>query len=82
VQQDSIVVQHADYHGHRPKFGTRQGSCLDSGADDYVVKPFAMGELLARIRAALKGGDASPKVLAGKTSLSENLKGGGTPKEI
>jgi two-component system KDP operon response regulator KdpE len=29
-------------------------SALDSGADDYVVKPFAMGELLARIRAALR----------------------------
>jgi two-component system KDP operon response regulator KdpE len=27
---------------------------LDSGADDYVVKPFAMGELLARIRAMLR----------------------------
>ena len=27
---------------------------LDSGADDYVVKPFSMGELLARIRAALR----------------------------
>ena len=27
---------------------------LDSGADDYVVKPFAMEELLARIRAALR----------------------------
>jgi two-component system KDP operon response regulator KdpE len=27
---------------------------LDSGADDYVVKPFAMGELLARIRATLR----------------------------
>jgi two-component system KDP operon response regulator KdpE len=27
---------------------------LDSGADDYVTKPFAMGELLARIRAALR----------------------------
>jgi two-component system, OmpR family, KDP operon response regulator KdpE len=27
---------------------------LDSGADDYVVKPFSMEELLARIRAALR----------------------------
>jgi two-component system KDP operon response regulator KdpE len=27
---------------------------LDAGAEDYVVKPFAMGELLARIRGALR----------------------------
>jgi two-component system KDP operon response regulator KdpE len=27
---------------------------LDSGADDYLTKPFSMGELLARIRAALR----------------------------
>jgi len=27
---------------------------LDSGADDYIVKPFVMGELLARVRAALR----------------------------
>lgn len=29
-------------------------NALDSGADDYVVKPFAIGELLARIRAVLR----------------------------
>jgi two-component system KDP operon response regulator KdpE len=29
-------------------------NALDAGADDYVTKPFAMGELLARIRAALR----------------------------
>ncbi len=29
---------------------------LDAGADDYVSKPFAMGELLARVRAALRRG--------------------------
>ena len=28
---------------------------LDSGADDYITKPFAIEELLARIRAALRG---------------------------
>ncbi len=27
---------------------------LDAGADDYLTKPFGMGELLARIRAALR----------------------------
>lgn len=30
-------------------------AALDLGADDYVNKPFAMGELLARIRAVLRG---------------------------
>jgi two-component system, OmpR family, KDP operon response regulator KdpE len=29
-------------------------AALDGGADDYVTKPFNMGELLARIRAALR----------------------------
>lgn len=29
-------------------------AALDAGADDYVEKPFAMGELLARLRAALR----------------------------
>jgi two-component system KDP operon response regulator KdpE len=27
---------------------------LDAGADDYVTKPFAMGEFVARVRAALR----------------------------
>jgi DNA-binding response OmpR family regulator len=29
---------------------------LEIGADDYVIKPFSLPELLARIRAALRGG--------------------------
>ena len=33
---------------------------LDSGADDYIVKPFSIGELLARVRAVLRrGADAA-----------------------
>jgi two-component system KDP operon response regulator KdpE len=37
-------------------------AALDLGADDYVEKPFAVGELLARIRAALRraAGAAQP----------------------
>ena len=29
-------------------------ACLDAGADDYLVKPFRTGELLARVRTALR----------------------------
>ena len=39
-------------------------SGLDMGADDYITKPFAIEELLARIRAALRGksGPGGPSV--------------------
>jgi len=34
-------------------------SVLDMGADDYLVKPFRLAELLARVRAVLRRGDKS-----------------------
>ena len=36
-------------------------AALDAGADDYVEKPFALGELLARIRAALRRAGAAAR---------------------
>jgi two-component system OmpR family response regulator len=37
---------------------------LDTGADDYLVKPFAFAELLARLRALVRRGDSErPAVL-------------------
>jgi two-component system OmpR family response regulator len=44
---------------------------LDGGADDYVLKPFEMAELLARMRAVIrrKGGASGPLLSNGVFSL-------------
>ena len=63
---------------------------LDSGADDYVTKPFAIEELLARIRAALRtaGGrqeSQSHQLTAGPVTLdpdSRKVTVNGTPVEL
>jgi DNA-binding response OmpR family regulator len=45
---------------------------LDSGADDYLVKPFAFGELLARLRAVIRRGQQPllpERLIAGPLTL-------------
>jgi two-component system, OmpR family, KDP operon response regulator KdpE len=39
-------------------------AALDAGADDYVAKPFTVGELLARVRVALRHA-----AIQGRTSI-------------
>jgi DNA-binding response OmpR family regulator len=46
-------------------------AALDEGADDYLIKPFDFGELLARLRALLRrpGGKRSPQLRCGSLTV-------------
>jgi two-component system KDP operon response regulator KdpE len=52
-------------------------AALDAGADDYVTKPFAIGELLARLRAVLRRttADGEPVIEVGdlRVDLEKHL---------
>src|SRR5918993_3352261 len=60
---------------------------LDAGADDYLVKPFAFAELVARIRALVRRGRAAdaPRLSAGDLDvdlISRKVSRGGKPVEL
>jgi len=44
--------------------------CLNAGADDYLIKPFGTGELIARVRTALRH---RPSVLEKEVFTTQNL---------
>jgi two-component system KDP operon response regulator KdpE len=52
-------------------------AALDAGADDYVTKPFSVGELLARIRVSLRRSlapESEPVFTCGELSVDLNLR--------
>jgi len=61
---------------------------LDLGADDYLIKPFALGELLARVRALLRrtrpAGESEPLWFAGLSldPLTHEVHRGVRPVEL
>lgn len=60
---------------------------LDSGADDYLIKPFAFAELLARLRALVRRGRSAetPRLAAGDLEMnlvSRKVMRAGRPVEL
>ena len=60
---------------------------LNQGADDYLTKPFALTELVARLRALVRraSGDAAPEVTLGDVRVNlaaRRVEQGGLPVEL
>jgi DNA-binding response OmpR family regulator len=54
----------------RPRRGTRPHPRPDTGADDYIVKPFSMTEFLARLRAVMRRVRPSPSKMSWPSAKS------------
>lgn len=59
-----LMLTAMDAHAHRVRG-------LDTGADDYLVKPFDLSELLARVRALIRRshGDVVEKITVGRVEI-------------
>ncbi len=57
-------------------------AALDAGADDYVSKPFGVGELLARMRAALRHATRSPDELGAAIFSTGDLRVDLTKRQV
>ncbi len=60
---------------------------LDEGADDYLIKPFSLSELLARVRSIIRRstGNASNRIIIGTVEIdlaSKTVKESGNPVEL
>lgn len=60
---------------------------LDEGADDYLIKPFSLNELLARVRSIIRRstGNASNRIIIGTVEIdlaSKTVKESGNPVEL
>ena len=58
LQQQPAHSAGTHYHADCQRRRNGQGAQLDKGADDYIVKPFGVMELISRVKAVLRRSEA------------------------